>query len=253
MPDFKEALERRITICARPETVFRYFTDSDRFARWWGEGSRIDGRPGGEVLIRLPGGVAVKGEIVEIEPPRRIVFTYQFTSGIPTEGSLVTITLEGSEQGTVLNLRHAFSSAKIRDEHVQGWRYQLALFSKAVAEEGQAAVVERVDDWLRAWGDPDAGQRRSLLESCATPGVVFRDAYSATEGRADLLAHLDAVQIFMPGVHLVRDGEVRLSHGTAIARWTANREDADPLGRGVNVYDLSPDGLIARVVGFWEK
>jgi uncharacterized protein YndB with AHSA1/START domain len=253
MPEFKETLERRITICARPETVFRYFTDSDRFARWWGEGSRIDGRPGGEVLIRLPGGPSVKGEILEIEPPRRIVFTYQFAGGIPADGSLVTITLDGSEQGTVLNLRHAFSSAKIRDQHVQGWRFQLALFSKAVVEEGLAGVVERVDAWLRAWGDPDAGQRRALLESCATPGVVFRDAYSATEGRADLLAHLDAVQIFMPGVRLVRDGDVRLSHGTAIARWIANREDAAPLGRGINVYDLSPDGLLAKVVGFWEK
>jgi hypothetical protein len=55
----------------------------------------------------------------------------------------------------------------------------------------------------------------------------------------------------MPDVTLVREGDVLLSHGTAIARWTARR-GGDPIGRGASVYDLSPDGRFARVVGFWE-
>jgi uncharacterized protein YndB with AHSA1/START domain len=253
MPEFPEALERRITIRARPETVFRFFTDSSRFAKWWGEGSRIDPRQGGQVVIQYPGGVVVDGEVLEIDVPRRIVFTYRYASGIPADGSLVTISLEESAQGTILNLRHAFSSAKIRDTHVQGWRYQLAVFSRAVAEDELPAAVERIDAWLRAWGDPDAAQRRALLTSCATDDVVFRDAYSATEGLEDLLAHLQAVQFFMPGVTLARDGDVRLSHGTALARWTATRADGAAAGTGTNVYDLSPDGRFARVVGFWES
>jgi hypothetical protein len=134
---------------------------------------------------------------------------------------------------------------------VQGWRYQLALFSKAAAEEGRPRAVEHVDAFLRAWGDPDAGRRRALLESCATPEVVFRDAYSATSGREDLLANLEAVQLHMPGIVLARDGEVNVSHGSAIVRWTAEREGR-VVARRVNFYDLSPDGRIARVVGFWE-
>jgi uncharacterized protein YndB with AHSA1/START domain len=249
MDELPEILERRITIAARPETVFRYFTDSDRFARWWGEGSSIDGRPGGEVRIRFPDGTAVHGEIVEIEPQARIVFTYVFASGIR---SLVTITLEDAPSGTLLHLRHAFSSAKIRDAHVQGWRYQLALFSKAVAEEGRPRAVEHVDAFLRVWGDPDAGRRRALLESCATPEVVFRDAYSATSGHEDLLANLEAVQLHMPGIRLARDGEVNVSHGSAIARWTAEREGR-AVAQGVNFYDFSQDGRIARVVSFWSS
>jgi uncharacterized protein YndB with AHSA1/START domain len=251
MTELKEILERRITIAAQPETVFRFFTDPERFARWWGEGSRIDPRKGGEVAIRYPDGTRVHGEIVEIDPPKRIVFTYRYASGVPADGSLVTIALEAVPEGTLLQLRHAFSSAKIRDAHVQGWRYQLALFSRAVSDEGRPAAVERVEAWLAAWGETDAEKRRSLLESCALPGVLFRDAYSATEGIEDLLANLDAIQHFMPGVTLGRDGDVLFSHGTAIARWTARR-GSDPIGRGANVYDLSPDGRFARVVGFWE-
>lgn len=249
MTDLTETLDREISICARRETVFAYFTDSDRFARWWGEGSRIDPRPGGEVFIHYPNGVTAKGEIVEIEPPRRIVFTY-VTGGVP---SLVTIHLEESERGTLLKLHHAFSSAKIRDHFVQGWRYQLALFSKAVADEAQGDVTERVDAFLRAWGEPEAKTRRELMESCATPAIVFRDAYSATEGLDDLLANLDAIQVFMPGMTLIRSGDVRRTHGTAIAPWIAKRANGDAAGTGINVFDLSPDGLIDRAVGFWDR
>ena len=252
MTDFPEALERRISIRARPQTVFRFFTDSGRFARWWGEGSRIDARPGGEVLIQYPNGVQVQGEVLEIESPRRIVFTYRYATGIPADGSLVTITLEEDSQGTVLNLRHAFSSAKIRDAHVQGWRYQLALFSKAVADEVRPEAAGRVDASLAAWGEPDAGRRRALLESSVTSDVVFRDAFTATQGLDDLLANLEAVQTHMPGTSLAREGEVQMSHGTGLARWVARRADGQPLGRGVNVYEFSPDGRIARIVGFWE-
>jgi uncharacterized protein YndB with AHSA1/START domain len=249
-PDLTETLDRQITIGARRETVFRYFTDSSRFARWWGQGSQIEARPGGAMLIQYPNGVSARGEVVEVEAPRRIVFTYATPGQTPSDASLVTITLEEIEQGTLLKLHHAFSSAKIRDHFVQGWRHQLALFSKAVAEELHANVAQRVDAYLRAWGEPDGKLRQSLLESCATPGIVFRDAFSATDGLDEMLANLEAVQVFMPGMTLLRDGDVRLSHGTAIANWTASAA-GKPRGSGTNVYDLSPDGLISRVVGFW--
>lgn len=209
----------------------------------------MDARPGGAVFIHYPNGVTATGEIVEIEPPRRIVFTY-VTGGV---GSLVTITLDETKQGTLVNLHHAFSSAKIRDHFVQGWRYQLALFSKVVAEEAQSNAAERVDAFLRAWGEPDAKTRRALLESCATPEIEFRDAFSATAGLEDMLANLDAVQIFMPGMTLARAGDVRHAHGTAIAPWVAKKENGDPAGTGTNVFDFSPEGGICRVVGFWDK
>lgn len=250
-PDLTETLDRKITIGARRETVFRYFTDSDRFAKWWGAGSHVDPRPGGAVFIHYPNGVVANGEVIEIEPPRRFVFTYTTPGQSLAEASIVTITLDEVEQGTALNLHHAFSSAKIRDHFVQGWRHQLALFSKTVAEEVHSTVADKVDAYLRAWGEPDGKVRRSLLESCATPGLVFRDAFSATDGMEEMLANLEAVQVFMPGMTLQRAGEVRMSHGTAIADWTASAADGSPRGKGSNVYDLSPDGLISRVVGFW--
>src|SRR5262249_33910611 len=179
-------------------------------------------------------GSAGRGQVLEVEPPRRIVFTFANAGESPAEASQVSVTLDETDQGTRLRLHHAFRSAKIRDHFVQGWRHQLAVFSKVVAEENLPALVERIDAYLRAWGGPAAGTRRRLLTACATKTITFRDAFSATDGLEEMLANLEAVQTFMPGMALERDGQVQLSHGTAIAGWKAVGPDGSPRGRGTN-------------------
>ena len=85
-------LDRTIVIHARPATVFEFFTNSQDWAGWWGAGSVIDARPGGQLLIRHPNGVEVSGEVLELRAPEHIVFTYGYASGnsIPPGGSQVT-------------------------------------------------------------------------------------------------------------------------------------------------------------------
>ena len=104
-------LARVVTIAAAPETVFSFFTDSERWARWWGAGSTIEPRPGGRMLIRHANGIEVAGEVLSVEPPRTIVFTYGFVSGapVPVGGSRVTIELQAVESGTQLRLTHDFA------------------------------------------------------------------------------------------------------------------------------------------------
>ena len=130
-------LDRTIVIRARPATVFEFFTSTPDWAAWWGAGSTIDARPGGQLLIRHPNGVEVTGEVIDVRAPERIVFTYGYASGkpIPPGGSQVTIRLDGHPAGTLLQLTHEFSDAGARDHHVQGWRFQLSLFANAVAME----------------------------------------------------------------------------------------------------------------------
>ena len=73
-----------------------------------GAGSRIDSRPGGRMLIRHPNAVEASGEVMEVVPPERIVFTYGYQSGpaSPPGSSRVTITLDQCAQGTQLRLTH---------------------------------------------------------------------------------------------------------------------------------------------------
>ena len=71
-------LQRTVLLCAPRETVFRYFTDSQRSAAWWGKGSEIDPHPGGRVRIVYPNGAVASGEVLEIAPPERVVFSYGY-------------------------------------------------------------------------------------------------------------------------------------------------------------------------------
>jgi len=248
-------LDRTLLIHARPETVFRFFTDSTRWAAWWGEGSSIDPRAGGAVVIRYPGAVEARGEVIEIAPPVRLTFTYGYASGTPIApgASLVTIRLEAVAAGTRLELTHAFSDAAVRDEHVQGWRYQLSLFANAVSNEVCAGAEASVDAWLDAWSDADRARRSAALSRIAVHTVSFNDRFSAIEGFDDLSAHLDAAQRFMPGLRLRRDGAVRQCQGVVVADWVARAADGQERGRGTNVFVLNADGRIESVTGLWNQ
>jgi uncharacterized protein YndB with AHSA1/START domain len=247
------SLDRSIVIHAPRDVVFAFFTDSARWADWWGAGSTIDPKVGGRVFIRMPGNVDVVGEVLAITPSSALVFTYGFASGqpIPAGGSRVTITLDDIGDGTRLRLRHEFAEAQVRDEHVQGWRYQLALFSNAVLNQLHAGVESRVDAWFATWAESSAGTRRAALAALASEVVAFRDRYSATDGLDDLSAHIAAAQRFMPGVKLERRGAVRHCQGTVIADWTAAGPDGKPLGSGSNVFLLGGDGRFTAVTGLW--
>src|SRR6185503_9482469 len=173
-----------ILINASRETVFGYFTDSTRWARWWGQGSTIDARRGGAVQIVHPGGVQVAGEILEIDPPARLVFTYGYVSGapMPVGASVVTIQLEDDRQGTRLNLSHAFADETARDEMAQGWRFQLSLFGNLVTNDLHSGAGPTVDGWFAAWSEPDTARREALLDRIATADVRFRDRFSLIDG-----------------------------------------------------------------------
>jgi uncharacterized protein YndB with AHSA1/START domain len=246
------ALTRTVRVAARPATVFRFFTDPARFAVWWGAGSHIDARPGGAVHIRYPNGVIASGEVVEVVPDRRIVFTYGYEDAgkpIPPGGSRVTVTLEETARGTLLRLRHELATEGARDAHVPGWRYQLAVFANVAAAEEHADTDARVDAFFAAWAEPDAARRRETLAEVVTDDVTFRDAFACTAGLDDLVAHTGAVQMHMPGVALRRAGNARLCQGTAVVEWEMRSEDGTARGRGTNVFELAPDGRIAGAVG----
>ncbi|HEX5214604.1 MAG TPA: SRPBCC domain-containing protein [Vicinamibacterales bacterium] len=253
MADLPHRLDRTVVIGAPRETVFRFFTDEARWASWWGKGSTIDPRPGGNILLVYPGDVRAAGQVVDIAPPHRIVFTYGFVSGkpIPPGSSRVSIELEPIAGGTRLTLVHAFADAAVRDEHVQGWRYQLSLFANLVADVVHAGAADRIDRWLALWAEPDPAARQAALAAIADDGVRFGDRYSRVEGRDDLLPHIAAAQRFMPGMRMARDGNVRHCQGLVLADFTMTGPDGVVKGKGTNVFEFGPDGKILRVTGFW--
>jgi uncharacterized protein YndB with AHSA1/START domain len=247
-------LDRTLVIEAPQAAVFRYFTENDRWAAWWGAGSTIDARPGGRVYVRHPGGVESVGEVLEVDPPSRIVFTYGFVSGtpVPPGGSRVTIVLEPVARGTRVRLVHQFAEASARDQHVQGWRYQFSVFANVVANELHGDVNALVDRWFAAWNEGNDDARTRQLTALASRGVTMRDRFSAVEGLDELTLHIGAAHRFMPGLRIERSGDARHCQGTVVAGWSAHGADNQPRGRGTNVFTLGADGRIESVTGLWE-
>ena len=244
-------IDRTLVIHALPDTVFSFFTSSERWASWWGAGSTIDPAPGGAILIRYPNGVEAIGTVVDVVPDARLVFTFGFRSGQPIapDHSRVTITLAPHASGTLLSLEHAFNDEAVSREFVQGWRYQLSVFANLVADLVHGDAASAVDAWFRLWAEPDAAARAAALAGIAAPAIAFRDRYSAVTGADELLPQIAATQRFMPGVRLERVGDVRHCQATLLADWVMRTTAGEERGRGTNVFRFGADGRIHDVVG----
>src|SRR5262249_12384086 len=133
--------------------------------------------------------------------------------------------LEPDESGTRLYLLHEFDDPAARDQHVQGWRFQLSLFSNVVADEVHAGAASLVDAWFDAWTIFDDRAREDAFGRVAAGTVSFRDRFSMLDGLSELVAHSGAAQRFMPGVRLRRAGSVRHCQGRVLADWTASGSD----------------------------
>jgi hypothetical protein len=139
----------------------------------------------------------------------------------------------------------------VRDEHVQGWRYQLAVFASLVTNAANKGADKLADAWFDAWSSSDAAERSAFFDSATTADVSFRDKYGNVATRAELIAHVDAVHKFMPGMKIARDGATRHCQGTVLVDWTAKMADGKPAGNGTNVFELDADGRITAATGFW--
>jgi len=236
------SLNRTIEIRARRATVFSFFTDTVRFAKWWGGGSSIDPVVGGAVKIRYPDGSTASGEVKEIVPDRAIVFTYGYDDPkkpIAPGGSLVTVTLSDTAAGTRVDLRHDVADEATREQHILGWRHQLAVFAHVAAEYDPAVIAA----WFAAWKDP------AHLDAAVTPEVTFRDGNGCTTGIAELREHIEAARRFMPNISLEPIAAPLHEQGTVIADWAFVRDGAT-IAEGRNVFRLDLDGKITDCVGF---
>lgn len=99
-----------IEIRATPERVWEALTDGEMTRRYY-YGTRIesDFQPGSRYAYVKPDGeVMLDGEILEIDPSRRVVMTFRprWRETGANEVSRVTFTLEGVGDGTRLTMVH---------------------------------------------------------------------------------------------------------------------------------------------------
>lgn len=129
-------VEQTLRINARPETVWRYWTDPQRMCDWWGA-AELDPRPGGTCRVEMGGGAVMVGEYLELVPHERVVFSlgWEPTDGAPAiapRSTRVEVTLTADAGDTILTLRHTGLPTALADMHDSGWAYHLPLLAAAV-------------------------------------------------------------------------------------------------------------------------
>ena len=129
------------TFAAAQARVFEAWTSPEVLRRWWGAGPdwtspavEIDLRPGGGYRLSMqdPSGVvrSVGGEYVEVDPPRRLVYTWAWESHGAENHAATLVTVEFREVSpgeTAVTLTHTgFADGERRDLHREGWELCIA-------------------------------------------------------------------------------------------------------------------------------
>ena len=129
------AVEREVRIAAPPAVVWTFWTDPARIVRWMGRTATLDPRPGGSIRIDYGSGHVMLGEVVELDPPKRLVLTWGWedpAEAVQAGGSRVEVDLAADGDGTRLRLRHSGLPDGERDSHAEGWDYFLGRLAAAV-------------------------------------------------------------------------------------------------------------------------
>ena len=147
------AYENSAFIPLDADEAFALVTQPDRLRRWQAVTARVDLRAGGEYRWTIIPGHSARGTFTEIEPGRRVVFTWGWegSAELPPGASTVIITLEPAPGGTTIRVVHEGLSGEQANSHAAGWAHYLGRLTEAAAK-GDAGP----DEWGAAPPQLDA-------------------------------------------------------------------------------------------------
>jgi uncharacterized protein YndB with AHSA1/START domain len=137
------SLEIKRLINAPRDRVYAAWTDPAELRQWFGPESvqthnliaesRVGGRFRWDLSNSEGEKMTVRGEYLELQPGKKIVFTWQWQDDETWENhfSVVTVELDDAGGGTELRLRHQqLPNEESRDGHNRGWNSALDKLEK---------------------------------------------------------------------------------------------------------------------------
>ena len=121
-------LVREIMIDATPETIWPFLTEPEMLVEWHGTVAEIDPRPGGVYRVLVAGQHQSAGEYVEVEPLKKVVFTFgweQEGHPIPPGSTMIEISLQREGDKTRVRLVHSGLPDDAVENHGSGWTHYL--------------------------------------------------------------------------------------------------------------------------------
>jgi uncharacterized protein YndB with AHSA1/START domain len=147
VPDFSTSID----IEAPPEVVFAHLVTAEGMASWMGQHAELRPVPGGEFAVDV-NGYLIRGEYVEVDPPRRVVVSWGMagTEDLPAGSSRVEFTLKPTATGTSLKLVHSGLPDTRARTHAAGWANYLPRLRAAAN-----GIDPGPDNWVPAL--PESG------------------------------------------------------------------------------------------------
>jgi uncharacterized protein YndB with AHSA1/START domain len=121
-----------VDLPAPPGEVFRHLTDPAAMIRWMGQHAVLKPVPGGAFEVDI-NGVPVRGQYLEIDPPRRVLVSWGVAGspGMPPGATEVEFTLTPIPDGTRLRLVHRSLPPGQAQVHATGWQHFLTRLASA--------------------------------------------------------------------------------------------------------------------------
>jgi uncharacterized protein YndB with AHSA1/START domain len=137
--------ETSLDLPAPVEEVYRHLTDPAAMVRWMGQHATLEPVEGGVFEVDI-NGVPVRGQYLEVDPPRRVVVSWGVAghADMPPGATRVEFTLSPTSGGTRLHLVHRDLPASQTEMHGTGWDHFFGRLTASVtgADPGP-------DPWLR--------------------------------------------------------------------------------------------------------
>lgn len=105
--------------------------------------------------------------------------------------------------------------------------------------------------YCEAWGEADAGRQRDALGVIWAVGSTYINSTVHLEGRHHLVAHIGRVIERYPGSRIELISLVDTHCDVFRFTWRKILRDGSALPEGVDFGEVSSDGLLRRIVGFF--
>ena len=181
--------EKSVLVPLNADETFALITQPDRLRRWQVVTARVDLRAGGEYRWTVIPGNSAAGTFTEVEPGRRVVFTWGWegSADLPPGASTVIITLEPAAGGTMVHLTHEGPTAEQEASHAEGWTHYLGRLVTA-ATAGDAGP----DEWaVKPVLDPLSSAEATL----AICQLVLRGVAEADYHKPTVCTEFDVTQL----------------------------------------------------------
>ncbi len=113
------------------------------------------------------------------------------------------------------------------------------------------AIEATVDTWLAAYCDPDAERRATTIARVWAPDGELVDPPLTGTGHDTLSALAGAVVALYPDHTFRRTTPIDTHHTYARYGWRLVGPDGTTAVAGLDVAELTPDGRLQKVVGFF--